>query len=195
MRSRRTSSTELARTRTHADRLAQGRQEHRRDCARPCEDTQLAHAGCVWPDSRLLTHAGVKMVFLELRQRDETIQCLLAADASNVSKQMVKWTGSLPRETIVLVEGVVQAPKEPVKSTTVQDAEIKVSKVRCRSNGRGSPRSSTSSPKSRSASPSCSRTRNDPSSTTRTRLKASSTTVSSCLRAWTTAPSISGCVT
>jgi len=73
---------------------------------------------------------GAKMCFLELRQRDDTIQALLSVDADSISKQMVKWAVSLPRETIVLVEAVVQAPKEPVKSTTVQDAELKVYKVR-----------------------------------------------------------------
>ena len=34
---------------------------------------------------------GAKMCFLELRQRDDTIQALLSVDADSVSKQMVKW--------------------------------------------------------------------------------------------------------
>jgi aspartyl/asparaginyl-tRNA synthetase len=70
------------------------------------------------------------MCFFVLRQHSETVQGLLTVDDENVSKPMVKWAQSLPRETIVLVEGVVQQPIEPLKSTTVKDAEIKIYKVR-----------------------------------------------------------------
>jgi aspartyl-tRNA synthetase len=46
-----------------------------------------------------------------------------------VSKQMVKWAGTLALESIILVEGVVQKPQEEVKSASIGDAEILISKV------------------------------------------------------------------
>jgi aspartyl/asparaginyl-tRNA synthetase len=72
---------------------------------------------------------GAKMVFFEFRQQSATIQALIAVEADKVSKQMVKWAERLPRESLVLIEGLVQQPKELVKSTTVQDAEVKIEKV------------------------------------------------------------------
>jgi aspartyl/asparaginyl-tRNA synthetase len=72
------------------------------------------------------------MVFFEFRQQTATIQALIAVEADKVSKQMVKWAERLPKESIVLIEGLVQQPKDLVKSTTVQDAEVKIEKVGCR---------------------------------------------------------------
>lgn len=74
---------------------------------------------------------GAKMVFLELRQATESIQALVIVEAQKVSKQMIKWAEALPRESLVLIQGTVQQPMSPVKSTTVQDAEIKINKVCC----------------------------------------------------------------
>jgi hypothetical protein len=72
---------------------------------------------------------GNKMVFLNLRQRTDSIQALLVVAEGKVSKQMVKWAASLSDESIVLIEGVVEQTAEPIKSATVSDAELKVSKV------------------------------------------------------------------
>lgn len=72
---------------------------------------------------------GAKMVFFELRQGVDTIQALIAVEAEKISKQMVKWSESLSRESLVLIDGTVQKPKDLVKSTSVQDAEIKINKV------------------------------------------------------------------
>jgi aspartyl/asparaginyl-tRNA synthetase len=69
------------------------------------------------------------MCFFTFRQQGASIQGLLAADDQQVSRPMIKWAQALPRETIVLVQGIVQKPVEPIKSTTVGDAEIKVQKV------------------------------------------------------------------
>ncbi|KAF3083622.1 aspartate--tRNA ligase dps1 [Orbilia oligospora] len=73
---------------------------------------------------------GNKMTFLELRQQHQTIQALLSVQTDgSVSKQMVKWASSISLESIVLVHGVVAKPYEPIKSTTVQDVEIHISKL------------------------------------------------------------------
>lgn len=75
---------------------------------------------------------GSKMCFLELRQAPKSaiIQALVVADGKSVSKQMVKWAGSLNLESIVLVRGVVNAAPEPIKSATVKSAEIQVSDIK-----------------------------------------------------------------
>ncbi|OWB57799.1 hypothetical protein B5S28_g3770 [[Candida] boidinii] len=72
---------------------------------------------------------GANMVFLSFRQQSDLIQGLLKADGDAVSKQMVKWTGSLSLESIVLVHGVVKKVSELVKSATIQDVEISITKI------------------------------------------------------------------
>ncbi|KAL5519319.1 DPS1_1 [Sanghuangporus vaninii] len=72
---------------------------------------------------------GNKMVFLNLRQRVDTVQALLVAEEGKVSRPMIKWTAGLPDESIVLVEGTVDKPVEEVKSATVKIVEIKISQI------------------------------------------------------------------
>jgi aspartyl-tRNA synthetase len=88
------------------------------------------------------------MVFFNLRQRTDSIQALIVA-SPKVSKPMVKWAGAIADESIVLVEGVVQLPKEEVKSASVSNVEILISQVRRIDNAifksNESPRSSASS--------------------------------------------------
>ena len=69
------------------------------------------------------------MVFLNLRQRTDSVQALLLVTPEKVSKQMVKWAASLADESIVLIEGVAHKTQEPIKSATVSDVEVHVSKV------------------------------------------------------------------
>lgn len=83
---------------------------------------------------------AAKLAFFELRQDGwppASVQALFTKQEAVVSKQMIKFATSLPTETLVYVEGVVQEPapdaetgKREVRSTTVSDVEIKVSKVR-----------------------------------------------------------------
>ncbi|TIB10364.1 hypothetical protein E3P92_03222 [Wallemia ichthyophaga] len=72
---------------------------------------------------------GAKMVFFNFRQQDKSIQGVLVASEPAVSKQMVKWAASLGDESIVLIEGSVQLPKDPVNSATQHDAEIAIEKL------------------------------------------------------------------
>jgi aspartyl/asparaginyl-tRNA synthetase len=72
---------------------------------------------------------GNKMVFLNLRQRTDSVQALLTVAPGKVSKQMAKWAAGLAMESIVLVEGVIQKSPEPIKSASVSDAEVIISQV------------------------------------------------------------------
>ncbi|KAF8140205.1 hypothetical protein EV363DRAFT_1393117 [Boletus edulis] len=72
---------------------------------------------------------GNKMVFLNLRQRTNSVQALMQITEGQISKQMVKWAGSLAVESIVLVEGTVKKSPELIKSATIDDIEIHISEL------------------------------------------------------------------
>ncbi|KAG2023435.1 asparaginyl-tRNA synthetase [Coprinopsis cinerea AmutBmut pab1-1] len=69
------------------------------------------------------------MVFLNLRQRTTSVQGLMIVSPGKVSKQMVKWAAAVPTESIVLVEGTVEKVDEPIKSASVSDVEVHISKM------------------------------------------------------------------
>ncbi|CCJ28416.1 unnamed protein product [Pneumocystis jirovecii] len=69
---------------------------------------------------------GTKICFLLLRQHLSTVQALVIANQSSISKQMVKWCGFINPESIVLVEGEVKESPAIIKSSTQQDIEIHV---------------------------------------------------------------------
>lgn len=72
---------------------------------------------------------GATMLFVTLRQQSDLIQALLKVDGEQVSKFFVKWASSLNLETIVVVHGIVRKVEVPIKSATVQDVEIQVTKL------------------------------------------------------------------
>ncbi|KAH7107025.1 aspartate-tRNA ligase [Auriculariales sp. MPI-PUGE-AT-0066] len=71
---------------------------------------------------------GGKMLFLNLRQRTVSVQGLMVVAPEKVSKQMVKWAAGLLSESIVLVEGTVQKTTEEIKSASIKDVEIMITK-------------------------------------------------------------------
>ena len=73
---------------------------------------------------------GSKMVFLNLRQRTDSIQALLTVAPEKISKQMAKWAAGLQIESIVLADGIVKKAPEPIKSATVQDVELHLTQVK-----------------------------------------------------------------
>jgi aspartyl-tRNA synthetase len=74
---------------------------------------------------------GAKIAFIELGKGNESIQGVIAASAEGkpVSKQMVKWAGSVKLESIIVVEAMVEQPKEPVKSCSVSNFELHIIKL------------------------------------------------------------------
>ena len=71
---------------------------------------------------------SAKLAFLVFRQGLSTIQAVVAA-SDTLSRSMVKFAGSIPAESVVLVHAVVQKPVEPVTSTTIQHIEVHVKKL------------------------------------------------------------------
>ncbi|KAL9225015.1 hypothetical protein vseg_000987 [Gypsophila vaccaria] len=71
-----------------------------------------------------------KLGFIVVRDCGRTVQCVVSVKPGLVSEQMVKFSTSLSRESIVDVVGVVSVPGEPLKGTT-QQVEIQVRKLYC----------------------------------------------------------------
>jgi len=71
---------------------------------------------------------GAKLTFITFRQGLDTIQAVVA-ESESLSRQMVKFAGKIPSESVVLVHGLVKKPKELVKSTTIQHLELHVRKL------------------------------------------------------------------
>ena len=73
---------------------------------------------------------GAKMVFLVLRQNFQTVQALVqVAGDGSVSKQMVKWAAGINNESIVRIHGTVRKVDEEIKSASISDAEIHVTRI------------------------------------------------------------------
>ncbi|KAJ2722486.1 aspartate--tRNA ligase dps1 [Coemansia sp. Benny D115] len=72
---------------------------------------------------------GNKMCFLVLREGTSTVQGLLVVNPADISKQMVKFASSISSESIVSVTAVVACPEEPIKSCTVGDVELHVTRL------------------------------------------------------------------
>ncbi|KAI0940651.1 hypothetical protein AcW1_003792 [Taiwanofungus camphoratus] len=85
------------------------------------------------PSNVTLTHStGSKIVFLVFRSQLTTVQGVLTEEPTHVSQNMVRWAEGLDRESVVLIEGIVQRPKdghEEVRSAWVHEREVKVEKL------------------------------------------------------------------
>ncbi|XP_028407717.1 aspartate--tRNA ligase, cytoplasmic-like [Dendronephthya gigantea] len=80
---------------------------------------------------RLHTSRGTgKQCFVILRERQFTVQAICAV-SETISRQMVKFTANVSKESIVDVEGVVQKPDQKIQSCSQSDVEIVVAKVFC----------------------------------------------------------------
>ena len=87
------------------------------------EDPGQAHSWLV---------TGSKIVFIVFRHQFTTVQGVLTEEPDKVSQTMVRWAEGIARESIVLVEGVIQRPppnQENVHSTSIHEYEVKVAKV------------------------------------------------------------------
>ncbi|KAK1379664.1 Aspartate--tRNA ligase [Heracleum sosnowskyi] len=71
-----------------------------------------------------------KMVFVVVREKGCTVQCVLTVKPEKISLQMVKFVTNLNKESFVDVYGVVSVPENALKATT-QQVEIQVSKIYC----------------------------------------------------------------
>ncbi|XP_058056803.1 aspartate--tRNA ligase, cytoplasmic [Anopheles bellator] len=88
------------------------------------ELAQCKRETVVWVRGRVHTsRCKGKQCFLVLRQQSSTVQCLLAVN-DTVSKQMVKFSGSIPRESIVDLKARVIPVEQRIESCTEQTLEL-----------------------------------------------------------------------
>lgn len=69
---------------------------------------------------------STRLVFFVFRQQIITMQGVLEEHAAHASAHMLKWAEHVPTESIVLVKGFIQHPREPVKGTTIHNIELSI---------------------------------------------------------------------
>ncbi|EDW72349.1 uncharacterized protein Dwil_GK20764 [Drosophila willistoni] len=85
--------------------------------------------GLVWVRGRVHTsRAKGKQCFPILRQQSSTIQCILAVN-DIISKQMVKFTGNIPKESIIDIQAKPVSVPNKIESCTEQTVELCVEQV------------------------------------------------------------------
>lgn len=78
---------------------------------------------------RMHTARGTgKQCFVMIRQRYSTVQGFLAVN-ENISKQMVKYTTNINKESIIDVEGTVTPVEQKIASCTQDDIEVQIEKI------------------------------------------------------------------
>jgi nondiscriminating aspartyl-tRNA synthetase len=83
----------------------------------------------VWLRVRVQTSRSTgKLCFLLLRQRVASIQGIVEAN-NQIPKEMVKFAASIPRESVVDVEGIVKKAMTIVESATQQTVELSVTRL------------------------------------------------------------------
>lgn len=83
----------------------------------------------IWLRGRLHTSRSIgKQCFFVLRQKQFTIQCLLAA-SETISKQMVKFAASINKESIIDIQGLIRVAPSKIESCTQQMVEVHVKKI------------------------------------------------------------------
>ncbi|EGG23743.1 aspartyl-tRNA synthetase [Cavenderia fasciculata] len=71
---------------------------------------------------------GANLCFLTLRDTLFTVQGVLAKNASN-SKSMVKFAGSITKESIVDVQGTISKVPKPIESCSQKDVELHITSI------------------------------------------------------------------
>ncbi|KAF2007555.1 aspartyl-tRNA synthetase-like protein [Amniculicola lignicola CBS 123094] len=71
---------------------------------------------------------SAKLAFLNLRQGLNTVQAVVAA-SEKLSKQMVKFSGSVSTESTIVVTGEIKRVKEQIKSASIKDFEVHIKRL------------------------------------------------------------------
>lgn len=83
----------------------------------------------VWVRGRVHTsRCKGKQCFLVLRQQSNTVQCLLAVN-DLISKQMVKFSGNVSKESIIDIHAKIIAVESKIESCTEQNLELSVQEI------------------------------------------------------------------
>uniref|UniRef100_A0A915L369 Aspartyl-tRNA synthetase n=1 Tax=Romanomermis culicivorax TaxID=13658 RepID=A0A915L369_ROMCU len=96
-----------------------------------CDINESKDKSTVWIRGRLHTSRSKgKTCFVVIRQQLHTIQALMfVSDEEKISKQMVKFAASIPKESIIDIQGVICKVDAPITSCTQQNVEIHIRKI------------------------------------------------------------------
>ncbi|XP_022220334.2 aspartate--tRNA ligase, cytoplasmic isoform X1 [Drosophila obscura] len=85
--------------------------------------------GLLWVRGRVHTSRSKgKQCFLILRQQSSTVQCILAV-GDIISKQMVKFAGNIPKESIIDIQAKPVSVPNKIESCTEQTLELCVEQI------------------------------------------------------------------
>ncbi|XP_034133892.1 aspartate--tRNA ligase, cytoplasmic isoform X1 [Drosophila guanche] len=85
--------------------------------------------GLLWVRGRVHTSRSKgKQCFLILRQQSSTVQCILAV-GDIISKQMVKFAGNIPKESIIDIQAKAVSVPIKIESCTEQTLELSVEQI------------------------------------------------------------------
>ncbi|GIQ88791.1 aspartyl-tRNA synthetase, archaeal-type, partial [Kipferlia bialata] len=92
-------------------------------------DLPAAEVGSsVWIRARLHnTRSTGKSAFLVAREKMDTVQCIGFLDETH-PKAMFDYIKTVPKESIVEIQGTIQKPAEPITSTTLSHIELNITK-------------------------------------------------------------------
>ena len=71
---------------------------------------------------------GANLVFIILRERFATVQAILQVKEGEVSPGMIKYTASIPKESIIEIKANVVAPAQPIEGCS-QKIELNVTEI------------------------------------------------------------------
>ncbi|XP_026323248.1 aspartate--tRNA ligase, cytoplasmic [Hyposmocoma kahamanoa] len=130
--SQETSEPDISEGRYGVLKLIQSSGENRERVYTDVKDLGVKMDGqTVWVRARLQTsRAKGKQCFAVLRQSSATMQLLISvSEERRVSKQMVKFTGNITKESIIDVQGTVVKTASPIESCSIRDVELLASEV------------------------------------------------------------------
>lgn len=110
--------------------MIQSKEKHEyRNFANVSDLNQYIDKGAVWVRGRVHTsRCKGKQCFLILRQQSNTVQCIVAVGVE-ISKQMVKFSGNINKESIIDVQVQVVAVENKIESCTEQFLELRIQQI------------------------------------------------------------------
>lgn len=125
-----TSSEEVDNTHLYGDvPMIQSRTQTEKSYKQLIELTDERINETIWLRGRISKNRSVgKGVFLMMRQNLSSVQCVMFQSAS-ISKSMIKFTESIPLESIVDIRAIITKANTPIQSATLCNIELQMLEV------------------------------------------------------------------
>lgn len=76
-----------------------------------------------------LRSISARLVFMVMRERMATMQAVLTEKGGCLTPHMIHWAKRIPVESLVIVQGVLQEPRETVTGCTIKHVELRVTHI------------------------------------------------------------------